>query len=66
MDMNLGKLREIVRDTEAWCAAVHWVAKCQAQLNNNNIILKISCPLKILVDIFMIKMVSYQIYSLYE
>ena len=27
MDMNLGKLREIVRDTEAWRAAVHGVAK---------------------------------------
>ena len=27
MDMNLGKLREIVRDTEAWYAAVHGVAK---------------------------------------
>jgi len=27
MDMNLGKLREIVRDREAWHAAVHGVAK---------------------------------------
>ena len=27
MDMNLGKLREIVRDTEAWYATVHGVAK---------------------------------------
>ena len=27
--MNLGKLREMVRDREAWRAAVHWVAKHQ-------------------------------------
>ena len=29
MDMNLGKLSEIVRDREAWHAAVHEVAKSQ-------------------------------------
>ena len=25
MDMSLSKFREIVKDTEAWCAALHWV-----------------------------------------
>ena len=27
MDMNLSKLQEIVKDREAWCAAVHGVTK---------------------------------------
>ena len=34
VDMNLGKFWEMIKDKEAWCAAIHEVAKSQTRLGD--------------------------------
>ena len=34
MDMGVGGLRDLVMDREAWCAVVHGITKCWAQLSD--------------------------------
>ena len=45
MDMSLGGLRELVTDREAWCDAIHGVAKSQTPLRIMFAVSQFSCSI---------------------
>ena len=52
MDMNLGRLQEVVRDRGARHATVHGVSKSQTQLSNGRIRKYLSHPFRICLALY--------------
>ena len=52
MDTGLSELWELVMDREAWCAAVHGVAKNWTQLSDSAELMRVRAPYQPILNIY--------------